>query len=195
MQKRVFIIHGHQGKPDEHWLPWLRRELVQRGYLVAVPPMPHADWPTIKMWTSHIQELVGHCDDHTYIVGHSIGCQAILRYLQSLVLPTRAGGAVFVAGFEHMKLNPLVHPFEYQQLKEWIDEPIHWEAIRGKSKNFTAIFSDNDDVVPLDNVKVFDEKLDAQTIVLHNKGHFTADDGVTELPEVLEVLLPMLESA
>lgn len=153
--------------------------------------MPHTDWPTIQSWTSHIKELVRHCDGYTYFVGHSIGCQAILRYLQSLVLPTRAGGAVFVAGFEHMKFSETDYPLEYEQLKEWIEEPIHWEAIRGKSKNFTAIFSDNDGAVPLDNVKVFDEKLEAQTIVLHNKGHFTAEDGVIAFPEVLEEILRM----
>jgi len=50
-----------------------------------------------------------------------------------------------------------------------------------------AIFSDNDfyDCVEK-NKKIFSERYNAEIIVEHGKGHFSEDDGTTDLPVVLE---------
>ena len=29
--KKVFIIHGWEGYPEEGWFPWLKKELESRG--------------------------------------------------------------------------------------------------------------------------------------------------------------------
>ena len=57
-------------------------------------------------------------------------------------------------------------------------------------QEFIAIFSDNDELVPLAvNQKIYQEKLGAQIIVEHNKGHFMEQmGGVTEIPLILEYL-------
>ncbi len=38
--KRVFIVHGWDGHPDEQWFPWLKQSLEEKGYCVEVPQMP-----------------------------------------------------------------------------------------------------------------------------------------------------------
>lgn len=192
MRKRVFIIHGWGGYPEEGWFPWLRDELVARGLSVAVPPMPDTDNPSMEQWITFLAEQVGICDEQTFFVGHSLGCQAILRYLQKQPPFVRLGGAVLVAGFE--TLTPKGSEAEAKRvLGPWLAKPIHWEAIRGRSREFVALFSDNDRWVPLENVRVFDEKLGAETLVLHDSKHFSGSDGITELPEVLDALLSMME--
>lgn len=30
--KRVFIVHGWGGRPDESWFPWIQRELESKGF-------------------------------------------------------------------------------------------------------------------------------------------------------------------
>ena len=30
--KRVYIIHGWEGYPEEGWFPWLKKELEDRGF-------------------------------------------------------------------------------------------------------------------------------------------------------------------
>lgn len=153
--------------------------------------MPDSDNPLKEQWVSHLSDIVGHCDNETYFVGHSLGVQTILRYLQAQLPSIRVGGCVFVAGFE--TLSAKSHDPEAQRvLGPWLEEPIHWEAIRGRSRNFVAIFSDNDVWVPLSNVDVFSIKLEAKTIVLHDKGHFSQSSGITELPEALNALKPMI---
>jgi len=34
MSKRVFLIHGWEGSPEEGWRPWLKKELEKRGFKV-----------------------------------------------------------------------------------------------------------------------------------------------------------------
>jgi len=190
MPKRVFIIHGWGGYPEECWFPWLRKELVARRFQVHVPPMPDTDNPSKALWINHLKELVGHCDDDTYFVGHSLGCQTILRYLQMQPPGVKVGGVVFVAGFETLSAR-YSEPEVQRVLGPWLKDPIHWEAIRGRTKHFVAVFSDNDGWVPLENVEFFSRKLGAETIVLHDMQHFSGSRGITELPIVLEKLEEM----
>ncbi len=194
MRKRVFIIHGWQGSPEEGWFPWLRRQLVARGVDVTVPPMPDPAEPSMQQWIAFLSEQVGTCDENTFFVGHSLGPQAILRYLQRQPSYVRCGGAVFAAAFEKLGGNFYRSMDAKRALTPWLEEPIHWEAIRGKGNRFVAIFSDNDDWVPLSNVEVFSKKLHADTLVLHDRGHFSGSDGMTEFPELLEELWKVMGS-
>jgi len=75
--KRVFIIHGWDGSPEEAWLKWLRLELEKMSIKVVAPHMPNAAEPKIREWVGHLSGLVSATDEKTYFVGHSIGCQAI----------------------------------------------------------------------------------------------------------------------
>src|SRR3989344_2952524 len=97
MNKRVFVIHGWGGGPEEGWFPLLKNELQGHGLEVIVPAMPNTDNPKIEEWVSSLAKMVGQPDENTFFVGHSIGCQAILRYIESI--NKKVGGAVFVAGW------------------------------------------------------------------------------------------------
>lgn len=193
MRKRVFIIHGWGNHPDEGWLEWMRTELVVRGSIVHAPPMPDPDEPVPQLWIPFLAEQVGHCDEQTFFVGHSLGAPTILRYLQQQLLPVRVGGAVFVAGFEHLSAKG-AEPEPRRVLGPWLEDPIHWEAIRGRSKHFVAIFSDNDPWVPLSNANAFATKLEANTMILHDRSHFSPSDTPT-IPEALDALLEMMNDA
>lgn len=57
MSKRVFIIHGWGGYPDEGWLPWLKIELEKKNFEVFIPAMPDTDEPKINSWVSHLQKI------------------------------------------------------------------------------------------------------------------------------------------
>lgn len=97
--KRVYIIHGWDGYPEEGWFPWLKSELDKKDYKVFVPQLPDPGNPRIHNWVPALAKLVENPDKETYFVGHSMGCQAIARYLETLSKNTKVGGAVFVAGF------------------------------------------------------------------------------------------------
>ncbi len=185
--KRVFIIHGWSGSPEEGWFPWLKTELVNNGFQVEVPTMPNTDEPEIQAWVSYLSLLVGEVDEETFFVGHSIGCQTIIRFLETLPENSKIGGCVFVGGwFELMNLET---EEELSIAKPWLERPIDFSKVKSHNSNFTAIFSDDDPVVPLNNKELFESNLNAKTIIEHNKGHFSGSDGITEVPEVLEIIL------
>ena len=84
MNKRAFLIHGWEGRPENEWRPWLKNELEKRGLQVFVPAMPDTANPMMDKWVPHLTQTVGTPDENTYFVGHSVGCITILRYLETL---------------------------------------------------------------------------------------------------------------
>lgn len=190
MKKRVFIIHGWDGYPEEGWFPWLKKELENRDFEVFVPQMPEAESPKIQNWVPKIAEVVGVADNNTYFVGHSMGCQTIARYLETLPENIRIGGVVFVAGF-FKRLTGLEDDPETQEVRRhWLEDPTDFKKIKSHLPKSIAIFSDNDPWVPLENQDDFRGKLGSKIIVEHQKGHFSGPtDGITELPIALESVL------
>ena len=149
--------------------------------------MPKPDEPNIEAWVTHLSQIIGDVDENTYFVGHSIGCQTILRYLEGLPVDKKVGGAAFVAGW--FTLMNLETNEEKEIAKPWLETPIDLDKVKQHTKKFFAIFSDNDEVVPQENKKLFEERLGAKTAVEHGKGHFSGSDGVKELPVILEAIL------
>src|SRR3989338_6312903 len=94
--KTAIIVHGWEGSSQSDWMPWAKAALEQEGIKVVVPDMPHTEAPEISEWVEYLKSIVEAPDKDTYFIGHSIGCQAILRYLETLTAPV--GGAIFVAG-------------------------------------------------------------------------------------------------
>ena len=189
MQKRVFIIHGWDGSPQNCWFPWLKNKLEEKGFVVQVLSMPHPVNPTIVDWVNYLADAVGKADKNTYLVGHSIGCQTILRYIAQLQKPV--GGVVCVAGF--FRLLHLVTDEEKEIAKPWLETQMDFEKIKESTNRIIAIFSDDDPDVDLGDKELFEKYLGAKTIVEHQKGHFSDDAGIKELPSALESVLEIAE--
>lgn len=191
MKKRVFIVHGWDGYPEEGWFPWLKKELETKDFEVYVPQLPNAESPKIHNWVPKLSEIVGTPNEQTYFVGHSMGCQAIARYLESLPQGIKVGGAVFVAGW--FTLMNLETKEEKEIAKSWLETSIDLEKVKSHFSKSIAIFSDNDPYVPLDNQDDFRNSFGSKIIIEHQKGHFSGpNDGITQLPVVLESLLTII---
>ena len=187
MTKRVFIIHGWEGYPENCWFPWLKTELEARGFSVIIPSMPNSEAPEMKSWVNHLKNTVGEADENTYFVGHSIGCQTILRYIEQLPQESKIGGVICVAGF--FRLLYLETEEEKEIAKPWLETKIDCEKIKKHTDKIVAIFSNNDPDVDLGDKELFKKYLNATTFVEHNKGHFDDDAEIKELPIALEQLL------
>lgn len=188
-QKRVFIVHGWDGSPQNCWFPWLKNKLEERGFVVQALSMPHPENPIIIDWVSYLSDIVGEPDKNTYLVGHSIGCQAILRYVEQLQKPI--GGIVCVAGF--FRLLHLATDEEKAIAKPWLETLMDCGKIKQWSGEIVAIFSDDDPDVDLGDKELFEKYLNAKTIVEHHQGHFSDDAGIKELPSALEAVLRIAE--
>ena len=190
MRERAFIIHGYLGYPGEAWLPWLKASLEERGYQVWLPAMPHPDRPAIPEWVDFIAKLVGEPDGKTVMIAHSLGCEAVLHFLETLGASAKSvGKTVLVAGRFPTGMSP--EEAEKRTEGDKVLEP--WLTARADPKNVrmaagkcTVILSDNDPYIPIKDAKdSFQGNLAAEIIVEHGKGHFNEDDNVTELPSAL----------
>ena len=184
--KRAIIIHGWGGNPKESWLPWLKEELTKKGYTVYVPVMPNTKSPDITTWVNTVRQILTTPDEETIMIGHSIGCQTILRYLETINV--EIGTIALVAGWMTLKPGSFESEEEREIAKPWETTPLDWKKIRNNISKAVCIFSDNDDCVDLKEAEIFKELLNAEIIILHNKGHFSGSDNITKIPILLEKL-------
>lgn len=180
--KRVIIIHCWEGYPEYCWYPWVKKELEMRGFQVEVPAFPETENPKLSGWLPKLQEVIGQPDEELYLIGHSLGCITIMRYLETLGENQKIGGVVFVAGF--------TENVGFDEIQTFFETPVDLEKIKNKVKNgFVAIHSDDDPYVDLKYANLFKEKLGAEIIIKHNAKHFSGviegEDSCTELPDVV----------
>lgn len=186
--KRVFIIHGWTGKPNQHWTSWLAAHLESKGFSVFQPEMPESDHPRMEAWVSHLKEEVGISDQETYFVGHSIGCATILRYLEKY--NEKIGGAVLVAPWITLNPESFAAPEDKEVVDEWTEGGFNWAKLKTLCPHFISLLSKDDPDVPFEENKPVFENLGV-LIVAENKGHFTEGEGVTDLPQALEAILKL----
>ncbi len=97
MSKRVIIIHGWSGNPNKDWIPWATAEIKNKGYKVTAPLMPDTDNPQIALWVGKLKEIVGEPKKDDTLIGHSVGCQTILRFLEELSERQKIDKVIMVA--------------------------------------------------------------------------------------------------
>ncbi|MSR86334.1 hypothetical protein EXS74_02980 [Candidatus Woesearchaeota archaeon] len=167
--KQAYLVHGWDGSPTNCWFPWIIKELEKLGYKVKALKMPHPVTPTIKDWVATLEKEIKPSQE-TILIGHSIGCQTIMRYLEK---PQRKVQAVFfVAGWFHLDSIDEESGESQEIARPWLEKNIDFKKIKENCKSFTALFSDDDSFVPLSDAKLFEKNLAAKTIIEHNKAHY-----------------------
>jgi hypothetical protein len=188
---KAYIVHGWDGNPDEPVLKWLRLELERLDWKVVAPAMPNPETPTIESWLQKLKEVVENPSEDTILVGHSVGCQAVLRYIETLPEETKVRGLALLAPW--MELDQQTIEEEGEEVIEiarpWMETPIDFEKVKRLVGKSVAIFSDNDPFVPIAQAEVFKNKLGAEIIMEHGMGHFSPSDEVSELPSLLRAVL------
>ena len=181
--KTAIIVHGWEGSSQSDWMPWAKAALEKEGVKVMIPDMPHTEAPEIGEWVEYLKSIVEAPDKDTYFIGHSIGCQAILRYLETLTAPV--GGAIFVAGW--FNLINLEGPEAEAIAKPWIETPMDFNKIKANLLRSIIILGDNDPFVPYkETKKQFEERLGSEVITIAKGGHITGDDGFGPFPQFVE---------
>jgi predicted alpha/beta hydrolase family esterase len=192
--KRAFIIHGYQGYPEEAWQPWLKAELEKRGWAVWLPAMPRPDHPVMAEWIGLLDRLVGEPDDQTVLVGHSLGVQVVLRYLERIAAKGQAvrkivliAGA-FPSGMTAEQADARTGGDAV--LRPWLTLGVDGEKVNRATGACTVILSDNDPIIPFEQARAsFVSHLRCEIVVEPGKGHFNEDDHLTELPAALSAVL------
>lgn len=185
---RVFIVHGYTASPQSHWFPWLKQQLETRDIHVEVLAMPDPHQPTPAAWDAAMDNLVRDHDERTFLLGHSLGCIAILRQLSRLPVSRRVGGILLVSGFDQpLHTLPELDPFMQPGY-----DPAH---IMTLAPQRVVVASRDDAIVPYRYCHHLSEQLAAPLYSLEHGGHFLDRDGFLTLPLVHDRLLGMIAPA
>ena len=187
--RRVFLVHGWASTPNGTFFPYLRRELEVRGYEVVGVKLPHPLSPEPVSWVKALADAVQTPDLETTLVGHSMGGATVLRYLEQLAGMAKVGKVVLVAPVVEEITGLDEH--EEKIAEPWLQHVFQEEQIRASFESMIAFFSDNDRWIPLSSAKTLEKRYFANTVVLHERGHFTVEvgDPTRELPEILSAII------
>lgn len=160
-------------------------ELKKLDVYACALAMPTPDNPICSEWVEEISRHVEWSqNDDVYLVGHSLGSPAILRYLELAPSGHKVDGAVLVSG--HSEKN------DNEKLNNFLETPFDLEKIKSKVEKLVIIHSDNDPFVSLHNAVTLSKGLEAKLLVIPNGGHFTGRGGWRTFPQCLEVLKEMM---
>lgn len=177
--KKVTIIHGSYGHPNENWFPWLKKELEQIGYQVFVPKFPTPKNQNLDTWMEIFKDYEKNLNDDAILIGHSLGSAFILNILEKMDGEVKA--CFFVSGFIGLLNN------EFDKInKTFTDKKFSWDKIKNNCRNFFIYHSDNDPYVPLKKAEELTEVLDGRLKIIKNAGHFNEKFGYDEFKILLE---------
>lgn len=175
------ILHGHTGRANKNFIPWLKQSLEKQGYRVTAPDLPHTDNPTEE---EQMKFVLKHCeiDENTVIVGHSLGAIGAMAIVEKLKHPIR--GLVLVA----TAMSPDFAPKSkiYHQSFAWKRN----YALLKRQCGFIQVISDTRETHRVAYLESLARQLDAMLVVgASEKEHFTAQ----EEPLLLDALVPVLK--
>lgn len=177
--KKVIIVHGYTASPEKNWFPWLKAQLELQGVSVQVPAMPDPLSPDPQRWQQHLLEAQIELDTDTVVIGHSLGCVTLLRYLASQ--QQQIAGYLLVSGFtEEQETLP--------ELKAHTDFTFDYANLKSLSDKRVSIISSNDAIVSPQSSRTLATLLETEVITVENAGHFLDREGFSEFPLILKVL-------
>lgn len=88
--KTAYILHGccdrdeyfsneYPSPSNSHWIPWLQKQLLMKGYDCQTPDMPTPYAPVYDEWATIFERLP--VDENTTLVAHSCGAGFLLKWL------------------------------------------------------------------------------------------------------------------
>ena len=184
----VYIVHGYTASSQAEWFPWLKDKLIEIGTTVTVFDMPNPNAPVPMEWDAYLENNIAECGESTFFVGHSLGCIALLRYLEKQAVTTKIGGVILVSGFlEPVPTLPMLDSF----LKQDLNTP---KLIKMVEKRL-VISSPKDWIVDYQYSSKLAKQMKARLITVESGGHFIAQEGFTEFPLVYDELCKMINNS
>ena len=173
--KKAVILHAWFSNPTSNWYPWLKNELEKKGYEVWVPELPTMPTksPDMEPMLKFILEK-NFVDKDTIVIGHSLGSVLAMRLAERLGFKK----GILFATWDYNDLTP-----EHQSF---------WQTMMDHKKILSNVgewvfpLSENDPYVTIAIAKEVAARLNGKVVEMGKKGHFGKDDGVKEVPEILE---------
>lgn len=185
----IYLIPRWAGNSHSDWYNWLTLT-VESNFQAKVKRLEMPEWeePEIEKSTEYLNSKIKKLDKNTFFIGHSVGCQAILRFLDFKLKENPSielGGFLFVAGWFTID-KPWI------SLKPWTVQNLDYNLIANQVLTRLVLISNNDPYTSkfIENKELFESKLNADVTILDQHSHF---HGLME-PEILRKVDEMISN-
>lgn len=177
MNVKAIIIPGNgDTNPDENWFPWLKIALEGISIPTTNVKFPDPVLARAEFWLPFIKQLGA--DGNTILIGHSSGAVAAMRFAEN----NKILGSVIVGGC-YTDLGD-----ENERKSGYFDHPWNWSSIK-KNQNWIVQFASADDpYIPIREAHFIHDNLRTDYHEYTNEGHFGADRGKKEFPEIVDAV-------
>ncbi len=165
-KEKYVILHGWRSTSKSCFIPWLRRELEERGHEVITFDLPHPFVPDVIEQAETVLSKVNF-DENTTIVSHSLGSVVSYRILERLKKPIKK--LVIVGGL----IEPKFRGKERLAAKYLIDWKFDLEKIKKNVGKIVILEDDNDGVIAEGESDIIQKNLGGESYrVKAEKPHF-----------------------
>lgn len=179
---QVLICHAYNTLPSENWYEWLAGLLNGQGYDAKVLRLPNPSAPSEEKWVESIKAT--HTSDSVRFVGHSLGCRAVLAYLNQYNVSAERVALIACPMFWDGVID--TRP----PLKAYVDgmQELDFEKLKNLVDRYDLFHDSTDELLPMKNVEYLKKVLGKKTVVhtFDKYGHFD----VPEIPELVELFSP-----
>jgi uncharacterized protein len=185
----IYLVPRWAANIHSDWYGWLCKE-IKKKYEIDIIRLEMPNWkqPDINESIAYLNECVKDLDKQSYFIGHSIGCQAILRFLDKQLESNKdlkIGGFLFIAGWFEVD-NPWI------SLQPWLDTAsMNLSLISERTYFRKTVLSDNDQFTSdfNHNKMLWNSLLNSEVSIYRNKQHFNKTIEKEVLVEVKRMIL------
>ena len=162
---------------DKHWIPWTKKQLEKLSIKTENPYMPEPRQASYEAWKRAFEKL--NVTEKTILIGHSCGTAFLVRWLGET--KRKILGLILVAPWK----IPYGNSEEKKKFYTYDIDP----EIKNRISNIIIFTSNNEEEDGKKSVKIFQDALEARTIDLKDRGHYTLEDmGTKEFPEIIDLI-------
>jgi predicted alpha/beta hydrolase family esterase len=184
------IVPRWGGGPGSDFYPWLMASPVVAAVFdeVVACELPEPGTPRIDTWPPEVLAVLGSDPTAlagTFVLGHSVGCQATLHALARLPVGMKIAAMLAVAGWWTVDRPwPTILP--------WQDELPDLGRVRAAAPKISVLLSDNDPFTAAHagNAALWRERLAAEVTLVPEAKHFNE----LQEPAVVTALLQLVDS-
>lgn len=182
MKNNYLMVHGSFGSSFSNWIPYLRKEIEDKGLEVYTPDFPTGvGYQNYGNWSKLLKIYVetNNINENTTIFAHSIAPVFICKFLVENKIKVKR--LVFICGFNnYLGIDP-----DYDA----VNESMYFDNltdVKNYCDDIVCFYSDNDPYVKYDAEKSFADAITENQIMISGGGHMNSESGYTEFSELLK---------
>ena len=126
------------------------------------------------MWLDHLEQYKSEINEHSLIIGHSLGAPTAIQLLQKwnqpiekliLIAPTHTD-------INWDEYNQQAPSYNNEQIQKVSQTSTDWAYVRSLVHHVDTFFSEDDPYIPMQVKDFYERDLGAKTQVFTDKGHF-----------------------